>query len=100
MKTTRPDSTSPWEALLKKAQADKAPSTDLQALLRAVSTEPRASESGWWSAFLALFPVPRFLSAGLVGAACLALFSLWQALDLWQTLPWAQLLATSVGGAP
>lgn len=99
MKTSRPVSTSLWEAMLKKAQADKAPPTDLQNLLRVVAAEPLGSVPGWWEAFVALFPVPRFVPLCLFGSACLAMFSIWQAMDLWQTLPWAQFLATSAGGA-
>lgn len=100
MKTSRPVSSSLWEAMLKKAQADKAPPTDLQAALRAVAAEPLRRSPGWWESFMALFPVPRFVPACLFGSACIAMFSLWQAMDLWQALPWAQLLATSAGGTP
>lgn len=86
--------------MLKKARADLPPPGDLQAVLRTVAAQPVPPAPGWWDAFLALFPVPRFVPACVFGAACCALFSLWEAMDLWQALPWAQLLATASGGTP
>lgn len=98
MKTPDPDAR--WETLLRQARADAGPPADLPALLRAVRSARLPARAGWIADFSALFATRRAIPACLAAAGAFALFSSWQIWDLWQALPWAQLLAVTTGGAP
>ncbi len=89
-----------WEKLLRDAQNDAAPSVNVPALLRAVRQEPLPVSTGWSVEFCALFTIGRVVPTCLAGAVACTLLTVWQLTDLWQTLPWAQMLVTSSGGTP
>lgn len=100
MKRPSGDSDARWENLLRQAQRDTAPSVDVPALLRAVRTAAAEPRRGWTGDFLVLFASRRVALGCLAGAAAFALLASWQAWTVWAVMPWAQLLATTTGGAP
>ena len=99
MKTPGSKSNEAWDALVRQARADTAPSVDVPAVLRAVRAADVPSDAGWLSEFTGLFTIGRVVPACLLGAIALAGATSWEAWNIWQALPWAQLLAVSTGGA-
>lgn len=101
MKTPRSDDPADrWATLLRQARADAGPPADLPALLRAVRSAEFPDRTGWLTDFAALFAPGRTVSACLATGGAFALFTSWQIWDIWQTLPWAELLAATTGGVP
>jgi membrane-associated protease RseP (regulator of RpoE activity) len=101
MKRTPSPSDSHWENLVRRARHDVGPSVDLAALKRVVREAATAEplSDGWFGEFFELSISARVLSgcvtiAGLCGAA-----ASWEAWTAWQTLPWAQFLGSTTGGA-
>jgi hypothetical protein len=96
MSSENPDSR--WEKLLRLARFDAGPPADLAALLRVVRQAPVAERAGWFTDFVALFSSDRALAGCVAGAGAFALVAAWQIWDVWQAVPWAQLLDAATGG--
>jgi hypothetical protein len=99
MKKPRLNSDSRWDKLVRQAQADAGPPANLSALLRAVRAATEETRPGWITEFASLFNVRRVLPACVTGTVAIALVTTWEAWNVWQALPWAQLISTG-GGTP
>lgn len=101
MKPTSSDSN--WENLVRRARADVGPPADLTALRRVVReaavTAAAPMTGGWLAEFFALSISTRVLSACVTIAALCGAAATWEAWTVWQTLPWAQFLGGTTGGA-
>lgn len=100
MKENQTSRDAQWENLLRQAQADATPPTDVPALLHAVRIARLPKQDNWIVDFTSHFAVGRMIPTCMGGAAALMLFSSWQLWDAWQTLPWAELYTVTTGGAP
>jgi hypothetical protein len=98
MKKPRSNSDLHWEKLVRSARADVGPSTDSATLLRLVRQAPLASNEGWFDEFSALFASGKLTTACLAGSCMIALVTAWQVWDVWEALPWAELLTNATGG--
>jgi hypothetical protein len=92
------DSDAPWSALLRAARADTPPPVDRGALLRAVRAASWPARPGWLAEFSRLFSPRTIVPVCLGAAAMVALVTSWQLWDVWQSLPWVQLLGALNGG--
>lgn len=100
MKPTHSPSEDRWQDLVQRARSDAPPPVDTSALLRAVRAAADEPQAGWLAEFALLFGRRGAMAGCLAGAAAFALVATWQAWDLWQALPWAQMVATTTGGVP
>lgn len=96
MKSPRPPF--PWDDLVRRARDDATPPIDVPALLHAVRQVPLPVESDWMTEFADTFASRRVWSTGLAAACVLICVGGWQAVELSQSLPWAEWLAMSAGG--
>lgn len=87
-----------WENLLSRARADAGPEADLPALLRAVRTAETAPEPDWQQQFIARFASARVIGGCVAAAGAFAVVFSWRAWEVWQALPWAQLVDGANGG--
>lgn len=101
MNTPQPDPDQRWDALLQRARGDTTPPTNTDRVLRSVrqaGVEP--ASTGWFAEFATLFSVQRAIPACLAMALVISATAAWQVWDLWQALPWAELIGSTTGGAP
>lgn len=99
MKNPRSNSDQRWERLLRDARGDVGPAANVPALLHVVREAASRTPQGWTAEFFAFFGSWRVVSGCLAGTSAVALVATWQIWDTWQAVPWAQLLASSIGGA-
>lgn len=99
MKTPRSRSNDAWEKLVQQARSDVAPAVDVAAVRRVVRGAALESPSAGWMVELSrLFAARGVMRACLGGAGACAVLTTWQVWEMWQVLPWAEMLST--GGAP
>ncbi len=98
MKNPRSNSDSHWEKLIREARADVGPPANSAALLRVIRQAPLVSRESWFDEFSALFSTGKVMTVCLAGSSMIAMVTAWQVWDVWEALPWAQLLANATGG--
>lgn len=94
-----PDPDERWQALLRQAQADQAPPVHLPSLFHAIRAASTTEPQGWSAEFLAVFGSSRITRACLGTALLVAGVATWQVWELWQTLPWAELVLVAGGSS-
>lgn len=100
MNTPESDSDQRWDDLVRRARADVSPPGNVAAALRAVRDAAGQPRPGWFGDFSALFATARAIPACFALAAVVTLSAAWQAWSLWEAIPWAQMVASTTGGAP
>lgn len=100
MSTPRSPHESRWRDLTARARRDAAPPVDTPALLRALRPAMLEPRRGWLTDLALAFPGRRAVSLCLSGTVALAVMTGWTTWNLWEALPWAQMIAASSGGSP
>lgn len=99
MNPASPDFEQRWAKRVEQARADHVPPVNVDALLAAVRSAPIRQRT-WAFEFSLVAGSRRLIAACLLGAVTFTGLTSWELWDLWQTVPWAQMVGDATGGVP